>query len=192
MDMLGSRILIVGCSGSGKSTFARKLGALTGTPVIHLDRLLWKPGWLMSDRADFLRRLDEELLKDTWIMDGNYDSTLPSRLARATDVLAFDLPRWFCIYRVLKRVITNYGRTRTDMTENCPERLDLSFLFWIWTFPEKVWKPTTDLLKAHQDRVRIRYFRRPKDAEALLIQEAEKRDGSRRDGFGGNESGDVL
>ena len=75
LDQLGPRILIIGCSGSGKSTLAFKLEKLTGLPVVHLDRLFWKAGWVMSDCAEFDHRLDLELSNDFWIMDGNFDQS---------------------------------------------------------------------------------------------------------------------
>src|SRR4051812_12930821 len=106
--LLGPRVLILGCSGSGKSTLAKKLAPLTGHPLLHLDSIFWKAGWVMANRKDFDASLDQELLKEKWIMDGNYDTSLPRSLARATDVLVFELPRWFCIYRVLKRVVQGY------------------------------------------------------------------------------------
>ena len=39
------RILIIGCSGSGKSRLARQLGQKLGLPVVHLDQLWWKENW---------------------------------------------------------------------------------------------------------------------------------------------------
>jgi adenylate kinase family enzyme len=91
--MLGQRILVLGCSGSGKSTFARRLGALMDLPVVHLDRLYLKPGWAMPAREDFDSLLQDALSEDTWIMDGNYGRTLPLRLRYCALVIYFHLPR---------------------------------------------------------------------------------------------------
>lgn len=46
-------IAIIVCSGAGKSTFARELGAITGLEVIHLDRLYWKPGWVETPKDEW-------------------------------------------------------------------------------------------------------------------------------------------
>lgn len=67
-------------------------------------------------------------------MDGNYSRTLTRRLEFADTVIYFDYPRLLCIFRVLKRVIKNYGLTRMDMAENCPERFDFEFIKYIWNF----------------------------------------------------------
>ena len=131
---LHTRILLIGCGGSGKSTFAQKLGEATGLPVVHLDQLYWKPGWHPRDKEAFDDLLLRELNKNCWIMDGNFDRTIPLRLGYCDAIIFLDLPRLVCIAGVLKRVISSYGRTRPDMGEGCPERFDLSFLKWVWNF----------------------------------------------------------
>lgn len=128
------RILILGCAGAGKSTLARRLGALLDLPVVHLDQLWWTPGWVSRSPAEFDRLLAAELAKDRWIMDGNYDRTLPLRLARADGVILLDYPRRLCLLGVLRRVRASRGRVRPDMAPGCPERLDWSFLAWVWRF----------------------------------------------------------
>ena len=137
------RILIIGCSGAGKSTLARKLGEKTGLPVVHLDALFWKPGWVESEREVFDARVLAELEKPAWIIDGNYARTLPVRLEKCDGVIYLDFPRWLCILGVLKRVLTTYGTVRPDMPEGCPERFDWEFLKWVWNFNrnnrEKTW-----------------------------------------------------
>jgi len=131
---LHQRILIIGCGGSGKSTFARKLGEATGLPVVHLDKLYWKPGWQPLSKDAFDALLKDELSSPRWIMDGNFDRTIPLRLERCDAVIFLDLPRMVCMMGVLKRVISSYGRTRPDMGDGCPEQFDLSFLKWVWNF----------------------------------------------------------
>ena len=128
------RILIIGCAGAGKSTLAMALGQKTGLPVVHLDKLFWKKGWVESTREELDEKIMRETAKDRWIMDGNYTRTLPMRLQRCDGVLFLDFPRWLCLCSVLKRVICNYGKVRPDMPEGCPERLDWEFLVWIWNF----------------------------------------------------------
>ena len=128
------RILIIGCGGAGKSTLARKIGEKTDIPVVHLDQLWWKPGWLESDREEFDRRLQMELEKPKWIMDGNFDRTIPQRVAYCDTVIYMDFSRVACLLGVLKRVITNYGKVRADMPEGCPEKWDLDFLGWVWNY----------------------------------------------------------
>ncbi len=132
--MAHQRILLIGCGGSGKSTLARQLGQATGLPVVHLDQLFWRPGWQSVSKEEFDALLAAELAKDCWIIDGNFDRTIPMRLERCDTVIYLDLPRLTCLMGVIRRVITSYGRTRPDMGEGCPERFDLSFLKWVWNF----------------------------------------------------------
>jgi adenylate kinase family enzyme len=128
------RIVIIGCGGSGKSTLARKLGEKTGIPVVHLDKLFWKPGWVEIPRDEFDELLRQEMAKDKWIMDGNFNRTMPERVARCDTILYLDFSRVACLLGALKRVVTTYGTVRPDMGEGCPERIDLEFLRWVWNF----------------------------------------------------------
>ena len=128
------RVIIIGCGGAGKSTLARKLGDRTGIPVVHLDRLFWKPGWVERTPEEFDPIVQGELEKDAWIMDGNFNRTMPQRIARCDTVIYLDFSRVTCLLGVVKRVLTTYGKVRPDMGEGCPERVDFEFLKWVWNY----------------------------------------------------------
>ena len=128
------RVLVIGCPGAGKSTLTRALAETLGLPAVYLDRLWWKSGWINRTRAEFDARLDAALAGDAWVMDGNYLRTLPRRLERCDAVLFLDYPRRLCLFRALRRILRWRGRTRPDMAEGCPERLDPAFIRWIWDF----------------------------------------------------------
>ncbi len=128
------RVLIIGCGGSGKSTLARQLGEKTGLPVVHLDKLFWHPGWVESTKEEIDEKIMHAMAEPRWIMDGNYNRTLPKRLEYCDTVIYLDFSRWACLTGVLKRVVTTYGQVRPDMGEGCPERFDLEFLKWVWNF----------------------------------------------------------
>ena len=129
-----NRIIVIGSGGAGKSTLCVKLGQKTGIPVIHLDSLYWKENWTPLAKEEFDKLLMLELEKPEWIIDGNFNRTLPLRLEAADYAVFLDFPPITCVLGVLKRVICNYGKTRPDMGPNCPERFDLSFLKWVWRF----------------------------------------------------------
>jgi adenylate kinase family enzyme len=131
------RIAIIGSGGAGKSTFARKLGALANIPVLHLDAFLWKPNWVMSTPEEEDRVLQSLVDRPRWIIDGNYGRTMSMRLIAADMIILLDLPRWVCAARILKRYFDNIGQTRADMAEGCPEQIDWEFIQWVWNFPEK-------------------------------------------------------
>ena len=128
------RILIIGCGGAGRSTLARQLGKLTGLPVVHLDKLFWHPGWVESTKEEIDAKIAAALDEPQWIMDGNYNRTLPMRIQKCDTVIYLDFSRFACLMGVAKRVLTTYGTVRPDMAEGCPERFDLDFLRWVWNF----------------------------------------------------------
>lgn len=128
------RIIIIGCGGAGKSTLARQLGEKLNLPVVHLDKLFWKPGWehVSHDEFDCLHR--QALAQEKWIIDGNFDRTMAERIQHCDTVIYLDFNRFACLMGVAKRILTNYGKVRPDMGEGCPERIDWEFLKWVWDF----------------------------------------------------------
>lgn len=128
------RILIIGSPGAGKSTLSRTLAGRLGLPHHPLDQLFWLPGWVERDRAEGRTELAGILERDRWIIDGNYGSTLPMRVARADTVVWLDYPTWLCLTRAVRRWWQYRGKTRPDMTEDCPERFDLEFMLYIVNF----------------------------------------------------------
>lgn len=131
------RIAVIGSPGTGKSTFATRLGEVSGLPVFHLDKEFWLPGWTEPDKTEFRARVAEICDMPEWIIDGNYSSTYHLRLPAADTIILLEASRWICMWRAVKRVLQSYGRTRPDMAEGCPERFDLEFMRYIWTFPER-------------------------------------------------------
>lgn len=131
------KILVVGCGGAGKSTFASELGSALGIRVVHLDRLYWRPGWVEPSPEEWSGTVRRLVAEQTWVMDGNYGGTLDPRLAEADAVVFVDFPRLLCLWRVIRRRLTYRRRTRPDMAPGCPERLTPGFLKYIWSYPSK-------------------------------------------------------
>ena len=105
------RALVIGCPGSGKSTFARRLRDRTGLPLYYLDRLFWNPDRTSVSREVFDARLADVLQRDRWIIDGNYTRTLSRRLERCDAVFFLDYPVEVCLEGIAKR----RGTVREDM-----------------------------------------------------------------------------
>ncbi|HEX3916609.1 MAG TPA: hypothetical protein VHW60_04665 [Caulobacteraceae bacterium] len=132
------RVVILGCSGAGKSTFARALGEKLGLPVVHLDALFWQPGWVEPENQAFRAAVAAALAGDSWVTDGNYVSrTYDLRLPRADSVIFLEQPRWLCVFRIVWRWLTAFGRTRLDMAEGCQENFTWDFFLWTWNFNRK-------------------------------------------------------
>lgn len=129
------RVLVIGSPGSGKSTLATELARRTGLPLIHLDQEHWRPGWIEPAKEEWRQRVAELAALDQWIIDGNYGGTLELRLAHADTVIDLEFPAWLCVWRILKRVATSFGRVRPDMAEGCPEQFNLEFLAYTALFP---------------------------------------------------------
>ncbi|PWE55587.1 AAA family ATPase [Metarhizobium album] len=135
------RVLVIGCSGSGKSTLSQKLSSRLDLPYVSMDReIFWLPGWQMRSRPEARARLEAVVARQRWIIDGTSPGTLALRLPRTDLVLWLRPPRRVSLYGVISRWLRFYGRSRPDMADGCPEKIDLEFLRYIWNF-EKTESP---------------------------------------------------
>lgn len=123
------RVLIIGCPGSGKSTFARKLHSMTGLPLYYLDMIWHNADKTTVSRDFFDTELDKILVTDEWIIDGNYSRTLERRIERCDIIFLFDLPTEICIEGVNNRI----GKPRPDMPW-IEKEFDKDFYEWILNF----------------------------------------------------------
>ena len=132
------KIAIIGYSGAGKSTLARALGERYGVPVLHFDQVHWAPGWQERDKTEAHQIVHAFMERPEWVIDGNYRRyEYRRRMAEADTIIFLDLPRLNCFLRAWKRYFHYRGRTRADMTEDCPEKIDAEFMRWI------LWKQRT-------------------------------------------------
>lgn len=147
------RVMIIGPCGSGKSTLSFELAKRLGLPLIHMDKLNWQPGWIDSPDDVLLARVEEAVSGDRWLIEGNYGGTMAPRLARADTVIYLDYPLPLCFWRMLKRVWHYRGRVRPDMTEGCPERFDLEFMWYLANWNRGPRQRTEAKLKGHEAKV---------------------------------------
>ena len=157
------KIIIIGSPGSGKSTFARKLSNAAGIPLYYLDMLWHKPDGTNISRETFDANLNEIIQKDTWIIDGNYQRTLETRLKECDTVFLLDFPLEVCLSGAKSRI----GKKREDLPW-IESEFDEEFRQWIIDFPQKQLPEIYDLLKKYQEEKDIVIFRTRKEPDDYL------------------------
>lgn len=157
------KIIVIGCSGSGKTTFAERLRDKIGLPLFYLDAIWHKPDRTHISREDFDARLGEILALDRWIIDGNCSRTLERRIEACDTVIWFDLPTEVCLEGVRER----RGKPRIDMpwveTEEDPEFIEL-----IKKYDDEQRPKVLSLLEKYRSGREIIVFRSRREADELL------------------------
>ncbi|MEZ4492013.1 MAG: GNAT family N-acetyltransferase [Dehalococcoidia bacterium] len=165
------RVVIIGNGGAGKSTLARRLGAFTGLPVYHLDRLFWHAGWIPTPDETWRPLVNSLIATDRWIAEGNYGGTMAERLKRADTIIWLDYPRFTCTRRAFWRGLSQFGRTRQhDMAPGCPERVDREFLAWVWNYQAHRRPGVKQLLRAQPRDKKIIVLRNDNHAARFLLR----------------------
>lgn len=168
------KVIIIGCGGAGKSTLALRLGIVLGRKVYHLDALYWKPGWVTTEKAEWKERISQILEEESWIMDGNYGGTMDMRADAADSIIFLDYSTPRCLYGIFKRRIMYHGKTRPDMNEGCPERLDWEFIKWVAQY--KRHKAPAIIKKLDDLKLQgktVYHFTSPRETEEFLAKLSE-------------------
>ena len=180
----GHRIAIIGSGGSGKSTLARALALRLDLPVIHLDPVFWQPGWVETPQPQWRAWQERAVREDAWIIDGTHAPTLEVRLRAADAIVLLDLNRVLCTWRIVKRRVRHRRRQRFDRASGCHEKLNLSFVRWVWTFPSRGRPETLQAIAehaphAHAIRLRSRRAVRQFLDDATMWAAPERREAPR-------------
>jgi adenylate kinase family enzyme len=108
-----NRVVVIGVSGSGKSTVAAELAAQFGLQHTELDAIAQSSGWTVVPREEFDARLSRLLEVPTWVVDGNYiDWTSTALWPRANTIVWLDLPLRTVLPRLLKRSVGRIVRRK--------------------------------------------------------------------------------
>lgn len=161
------RIIVIGGNGSGKSHFSVLLAEKLALPLVHLDRVFHTDNWQNIPRDEFDKILLAELQKDEWIIDGNYNRTIPIRLKYCDTIFYFDFSTFDCMKGVISRTVKYYGKTRPDMADNCNEKFSPLFYRDVITFNRKHRKDYHKLLEGCDDKTVV-IFKNRKEAEEYL------------------------
>ncbi len=162
-----SRVAVIGCPGSGKTTLSVQLQKILDLPLTHLDKVLWEPNWHMLDYEKRVEIHNELISCERWIIDGMWKSHLADRFKRATLIVFLDYKRRLCLSRALKRRIKYTGKQRADIADGCLEKLDGYFLKYIWTFRKNV-RPLILQLMSQNPSVQTVTLKNPKETKRFL------------------------
>ena len=157
------KVIVVGCPGSGKSTFARKLQEKTGLPLYYLDMIWHKPDKTTLTKEEFYEKLHELIARDEWIIDGNYSRTLEPRLQACDTAFVLDLPLEVCLAGAQARV----GTKRIDMPWEETE-LSQEFLNYILSFSQQKLPRLLQLARQYSAQKQVVFFRSRQECDDFL------------------------
>ena len=158
-----NKAIIIGCPGSGKTTFAEKLQKCTGLPLYYLDAIWHKPDKTHIPREEFDRRIGEIFETPRWIIDGNYKRTIEMRMKQCDTVFLFDLPVEVCLQGVTDRV----GKERYDLPWLETE-LDPEFKQFIEDFPKDTLPYIYELLEKYKSEKQVIIFKSREEADGFI------------------------
>ena len=149
------RVVILGRGGAGKSTLARRLGEITGLPVVELDKVFWQPGLLPTPHDEWVRLQQKLVAEERWIMDGDLgpDDSVEVRLHAADTIIVLDFLLLRCVWQAFRR-----SRERAD--------------FWRWVL---AWRRRSRpfLLRAialHAPAARVQILRGPRAVRRFVAE----------------------
>ncbi len=158
------RVIVIGCPGSGKSTFARALRDKTGLPLHHLDMMYWRTDGTTVPKEDFRSALAQVLDDERWIVDGNYASTMELRLQKCDTVFFLDYSTEVCLDGLNSR----RGKPRPDLPWVEPEdRVDEEFLSFVKNYRANSRPAVVALLEKYREK-KICVFQTREDADRYL------------------------
>jgi adenylate kinase family enzyme len=162
------KILVVGYSSSGKSTFSKRLSRFYNIPVLHIDKIFFGPNWIERDKTVVEAEIRAFMKQDSYIIDGQYRKLAQERFDQADQIFIFDYNRFKCLYGALKRRIKYHNQNRDTIADGCKERLNLSFVWWILHGGRK--KDSKALLKSYkvQYHDKVIVFKKRKETDQYL------------------------
>lgn len=165
-----NRVLVIGCSGGGKTTFSESIASTFGLEFQSLDRdVRWLPGWKERARQEQRTLIAEMTQRTRWVMDGSGASSFDLRLPHTDLVLWVRVPRRVALFGLAKRVARFYGSVRPAMAPDCPERLpDREFLSYIWNFEKKYAQLFIQSIDQHGPTVPVAVLRSHREMAGLL------------------------
>jgi adenylate kinase family enzyme len=166
MQKLGNKIVVVGISASGKSTFSRKLAEKISLPLTLMDEIMWNPGWDYIGDENTVEKLREISSKDEWIIEGYISKEARTFLFEKADTIIYlDYSSIVSSIRYLKRWWRHRKNPRPEL-EGSPEKFSFKFLKLVWTKGEAI--SLNKFLKEVKDQTKVIKLSSPKESIKLL------------------------
>lgn len=127
-----SKIIVLGNSGSGKSTFTSKLASKLNIEYLHLDTIIYKHSWNKPEFDEMENQINEFLKKDNWIIDGNFLNYSTDRFLKCDTIYFLDINRFTCLFSVIRRYFLYKGKKRESRSDYCDEKLSKDYLKWVF------------------------------------------------------------
>lgn len=160
------KVIVIGCPGSGKTTFSKRLSEKTGLPIFYLDAIWHRSDRTHITREEFDARLTEIFALDSWIIDANYQRTVERRLSECDTVFLLDLSTEDCLDGAIARL----GKERVDMPWTDTE-LDPQFESEIRRFKEDNLPVIYELIDRYKDGKKVFVFKSRGELDELLSKE---------------------
>jgi glutathione S-transferase len=170
-------VVILGRGGTGKSTLARRLGEVTGLPVIELDTLFWQAGLTAADPSEWTEYQRELVRREAWILDGDlgpYDSALDARLRVADTIVVLNFTFLRCAWRTVLR-----GGERAD------------YWRWVWTYRRQSLPRIMRTIRQDAPHARLYVLRHPGMVRRLLAEIQPGADSAAIEGNAGDSTSSL-
>ena len=168
------RVLVIGTTGSGKTTMARKVAEIIDGTALDIDDFLWQPGWVQRPKEEMLAMLVEPLSQERWTLSGNNRKNRDFYWSRADTVIWLNYSFWVVFSRLLMRTIKRVVM-KEEVMPGCVETFHSQFLskdsLLVWFF-KTYWHRKKDYRKAiNEDKYQhltVLEFRHPRQAKQFL------------------------
>lgn len=127
------KYLVMGHSGSGKSSLTKLISEIKHIPLLYLDCVHFESDWKARNDEEARKIVKDFMDKnESWVIDGNYFKfELEERVKQANVIVYLNFNRISCLIRAYKRYFKYKGKERESISKGCYETMDAEFISWI-------------------------------------------------------------
>ncbi len=156
------KIMVLGPSGTGKTTIGKILGEKLDLKILHLDSVYWKKDWNNINKEDFNIYMKNFFRNyDSWVIDGNYTNNyhFKYRLDLADTIIFLDFGTQLALKGIHERAHEFKHRSRSDMAEGCNEGIDQVFLQYVAFYYKKRAKYIKAIISKYKNKKKVLIFK---------------------------------